>query len=376
MRIALITQQLSETAFAHGYAALSRGLWELGIKDQHILYLKKELSEKISFPPDVRIIKLGINRIGLSPIWFARYINEAKPDVLITMPVFINIAVIVGRILSGNKQTKLIISERAILSYYVKTEGIKNPRYLILPWLLQFLYPKIDGLVVNNNSVLEDLESNMHLPINHFYQRTIPPAIDIQAIAYLKDEEPEKKIKKLIKKPLIISAGRLAKEKNFQLLIKAFKIIRERIDARLIILGEGPERSNLGRLISEIRVNEVYLPGYIDNPWSLMARSDVFVLSSEKEAFGRVLVEAMACGIPIVATDAIGSGPRYILNGGKYGALVKSNDEKVLAETILELLRFKAQRNHYIEGGRKRCEEFSPKIVAKEWLTFIEGITN
>lgn len=371
----MLTQQLSETAFAHGYAALSRGLWDLGIKDQHVLYLKEEPSHRILYPPGVKIIPSGFKRIALSPIWLAQYIKEAKPDVLISMPVFINIAAIVGKILSGNNRSKLIVSERAVLSYYIKTERRKNPRYLILPTLLKRLYPKVDGLVANNDSVLKDLSLNLRILIDDIPHKVIPPAIDIETIRILKEKVPGKKINELIKKPLLVSVGRLAKEKNFKLLIRAFKIIRECIDARLIILGDGPERNNLVRLISQIGVEEVYLPGYVDNPWSIMARSDIFVLSSEKEAFGRVLVEAMVCEIPVVATDAIGDGPRFVLKCGEYGALVQSNNDKALAEAIIQLLGSNDLRNRFIEYGKIRSKDFLPKSVAKEWLSFIEQVS-
>jgi len=376
MRIALLTQQLTETAFSHGYAALSKSLWDLGFKDQHILYIKNEHSKNIRFPPGVKIYKSTIERILLSPIWLARYLKESKPDVIISMPVFVNIAAIIGRLLSGENQSKLIISERAILSYYVNVDQSLNIRYKILPIIIKHLYPKADGLVVNNFLVLKDLERNFQLPINDLPRKVIYPAIDIETIKKLKVVQPDKEICELFNKPVVISVGRLAKEKNFPLLLKAFKIVRKSIDARLLIFGDGPERDNLEKFINQLGLDEVYLLGYVDNPWSIMKKSDLFVLPSQKEAFGRVLVEAMVCELPIIATDAIGGGPKIILQDGECGSLIEKNNEVALAEEITLLLNDRMLREKYINRGRIRFEDFEPSSVAQDWISLIKDIDN
>lgn len=376
MRIALLTQQLTETALAHGYAALSKSLWDLGIKDQHILYIKNGYSRNIEFPPGVEIYKSTISRILFSPIWIARYLKQYKPDVIISMPVFVNIAAIMGKLLARESQSKLIISERAILSYYVNSDQSFNIRYKILPFVLKRLYPKADGLVVNNFSVLQDLERNFQIHIDGVPKKVIHPAIDIETIKKLREVQPDKEINELFDKPVVMSVGRLAKEKNFPLLINAFKIVRKTIDARLLIFGDGPERENLEKLIDQLRLDDAHLLGYVDNPWRIMKKSDLFVLPSQKEAFGRVLVEAMVCGLPIVATDAIGGGPKVILKDGECGSLIENNNVKALAEEITLVLNDMKLREKYITCGKSRFEDFLPSSIAQDWLSLIKDINN
>ena len=143
--------------------------------------------------------------------------------------------------------------------------------------------------------------------------------------------------------------------------------MRESINAKLIVLGEGPERESLENMLGIFSLKDhVSMPGFAENPWSFMARADVFVLSSEKEAFGLVLVEAMACGIPVVATDAVGGGPRFVLRGGAAGKLVPRDNPVALAEAILEVLHSDKVRNDFIEKGRCRSSFFSPGSCCKD----------
>ena len=138
--------------------------------------------------------------------------------------------------------------------------------------------------------------------------------------------------------PVILGIGRLTKQKNFEHLIKSFKEVLKVKKARLIILGEGEERSNLEKLIiNNNLIDLVDLPGFVDNPYAFMKKADVFVLSSSWEGFGNVIVESMSVGTPVVCTDCK-SGPNEILNNGEYGFLVKVNDIEDMSNKILKIL--------------------------------------
>lgn len=134
--------------------------------------------------------------------------------------------------------------------------------------------------------------------------------------------------------PVILAVGRLSYQKNFESLIRAFAELRERRESRLIILGEGEERAKLEDLVEELKMQEyVSMPGFVSNPYSYMSRCDVFVLPSKWEGFPNVLVEAMACGAQVVASDCPG-GTSEILENGKWGRLVQANDYLELANKI------------------------------------------
>ena len=134
--------------------------------------------------------------------------------------------------------------------------------------------------------------------------------------------------------PLIVAIGRLHRQKDFPTLLTAFARILERRPARLLVLGKGPQLSELSKLTGELRISRhVDFPGFVDNPYAFLARAQLFVQSSRHEGFGNVLVEAMACGCPVVATDCP-SGPSEILENGRWGQLVPVGDPAALAEAM------------------------------------------
>jgi glycosyltransferase involved in cell wall biosynthesis len=139
--------------------------------------------------------------------------------------------------------------------------------------------------------------------------------------------------------PVLLGAGRLTAQKDFPTLLEAFARVRAQRPCRLVILGDGRLRGALQHQAAALGVAEdLSLPGFTSNPYAYMARAAVFVLSSAWEGSPNVLTEAMAVGTPVVATDCP-SGPREILQGGRYGPLVPVGDAPALARAILDMLR-------------------------------------
>ena len=148
---------------------------------------------------------------------------------------------------------------------------------------------------------------------------------------------------------VLMAVGRLAPQKDFRNLLKAFARVRSRRGVRLVILGEGPERARLESLAADLGIAaDVKMPGAVPNPFAYMARASLFVLSSAWEGFGNVLVEALACGCPIVSTDCP-RGPREILDGGAFGPLVPVGDDEALADGIIHALALPADRGRLRE---------------------------
>jgi glycosyltransferase involved in cell wall biosynthesis len=138
--------------------------------------------------------------------------------------------------------------------------------------------------------------------------------------------------------PLFTAAGRLVPAKDFATLLRAFRLVRDRVDARLVVLGDGPERGALEALRDGLGLSaDVGLPGVVADPLPWFARSAAVVVSSLREGFGNVLVEAMACGVPIAAT-ACPHGPAEILEQGALGPLAPLGDASGLAQAMLTAL--------------------------------------
>lgn len=175
----------------------------------------------------------------------------------------------------------------------------------------------------------------------------------------------------------IISAGHLESRKGFDCLIKAFKIVIEKgINANLIILGEGVNRKNLEILVKNLALeNYVILPGFKENPYKYIKNSDVFVLPSINEAFPYVVLEAMACKVPVITTKYPPS--KDIITNNINGILVPIGDEKALADEIIELLKNKEKAKRLTENAIKKVEELEVKKIVDEYKKiFVECLSS
>ncbi|GAB1545541.1 glycosyltransferase [Scytonema sp. NUACC21] len=372
--IAIFIWGLDGGAFANLTAALIKGFWKLGLRELYVLYLANGPAEEVTFPEGVKLVPLGVTRSITSPIALSRFLRTVKPDVLIAMPTIICIPAIIGWLLAGQRKTKFVVYQGDTLTSDVAIDHKHDLRMQIMPWLARLLYPTTHGLTTVSQGVLDILKQD-RIPIPRNRVAVIPNPVDTDKFFQYSQAEPEHPWLQHKDSPVIISLGRLAKRKNYSLLLEALAIIRKQFKVKLIILGEGTERTNLEELIAKLGLQEdVSLPGYVANPWSHIAKSDLFVMSSLDEAFCLALVEAMACGVPVISTDAIGGGPRSILEDGKYGNLVPIDDVQALADAIQKVLSSESWRSHLIEVSKQRAQAFQPEAIAKQWLSFLQTV--
>jgi glycosyltransferase involved in cell wall biosynthesis len=169
--------------------------------------------------------------------------------------------------------------------------------------------------------------------------------------------------------PVVLAAGRLCEQKGFATLIAAFAQVRAQRSARLLIIGEGPERKRLEAEIRRRNLGDaVRLEGFVDNPFAYMRRAKLFVLSSLWEGLPGVLIQAMACGTPVVSTDCP-SGPREILEDGRLGLLTPAGDSAALAEAILATM----DKPRAEDALRERARDFSLDKITGQYLDVLLG---
>jgi glycosyltransferase involved in cell wall biosynthesis len=169
---------------------------------------------------------------------------------------------------------------------------------------------------------------------------------------------------------LYLGVGRLVPEKGFDTLIRAFRLVAKRVDSRLLILGEGPLRKRLERLVVELELQDfVELAGTVDNPLPFMRDTGAFVLSSVSEGFPMVLVEAMLAGATVIATNC-SAGVADLLGTGEYGRLVPVDDVETLAEAMLDVAR---ERPNLTDAIRARAEEYSVERIALLYAGLLSG---
>jgi glycosyltransferase involved in cell wall biosynthesis len=163
--------------------------------------------------------------------------------------------------------------------------------------------------------------------------------------------------------PVVLAVGSLTVQKDFPTLIRAVAHVQETRPVRLLILGEGQDRPTLEAQVRKLGLEQsISLPGFVANPYAYMARASVFVLSSRWEGLPTVLMEALFCGAPVVATDCP-SGPREILRGGQYGRLVPVGEVTALADAIQATLDDKTAR-----PPRESWQPFELESVVNQYI--------
>ncbi len=294
----------------------------------------------------------------------ARYLREERPDALLASLNYTNLAAIWARRLAG-VDTRLVVSERNTLS--VRAERMRERRVRALPALVRRFYPGADAVAAVSDGVAEDLARLCGIPrasIHTTYNPVVTPELLRAA-----EEPPEHPWLTGAGPPVLLAAGKLKRQKGFATLLVAFAALRAVREVRLIVLGEGPER---GRLEAQARClgveADVALPGFRPNPFAYMARAACFALSSEWEGLPGVLIQALACGCPVVSTDCP-SGPSEILDGGKLGPLVPVGDAAALARAIGEVLDDRPDRDRL----RESVERFRVDRVADRTLELLIG---
>ncbi len=258
-----------------------------------------------------------------------RYLRHAQPSVLLTTMVVSNWITLLADRLSGTR-VRTVLRAATTLSALGRQSVLKKRLEHLL---VRLFYPLADAIVAVSSGAADDLASYAGLDPDRI--RIIPNPVLSPQLNLLAGQPLDHPWFAPGMPPVVLATGRLAQEKDYTTLIQAFSKVLAVRPAHLVILGEGEERKLLEGQVRKLALESaVNLPGFQINPYSWMRRAAVFVLSSRLEGLPNALIQAMACGCPVVATDCP-SGPREILDGGRYGHLVPMGDAEALAKAIL-----------------------------------------
>lgn len=278
---------------------------------------------------NVRIVDLGARRTIFALPALVRYLRRARPAVMLSAMYHVNVVALLAVRLSL-LEIPLVISVRNTLTTRLETQGMQQP--LLLMWMIRWLYPRARALIAVSEGVAADISKvlgKQGSPIHVIYN-----PVDQREIKEKKDDDTAPQWLLDLRPPLLFSAGRFARQKDFPTLIRAFGLLRQQRDARLILLGEGPEQAVMEQLIADLDLSDsLFVAGFQKNPFVWIKHASVFVLASRWEGFGNVLTEAASLGVRIVSTDCP-SGPAEILEDGKWGRLVPPGDPQALADAM------------------------------------------
>lgn len=294
-----------------------------------------------------------------------RYLQRQRPDVLYVATTFLAVEAALA-LRRAKVPTRLVLSEHI---HFVPEHAVVSGwnRWFIRS-LLHRTYSRADAVLAISNGVADQMAHVSGFPRERIQTITNPavtPQLEQGAREPLSHPWFEAG-----QPPVVLGVARLSRSKDFGTLIRAFARVRRNRPLRLVILGDAKSekktekrRSELMQLADELGVaDDVALPGFTSNPYQYMARAAVYVLSSHVEGLSNSLIEAMACGCPVVSTDTP-SGPSEVLEDGRYGPLVPIGDSEAMANAIESVLDAPPNRDLL----RQRAADFSVDRVADSY---------
>ncbi|WP_306549547.1 glycosyltransferase [Desulfobulbus sp.] len=355
--IALFLPSLSRGGAEKVFLALS-GLFVQHGLNVDLLVAQPTGIRQARIPDGVKLICLGKSKPSRSVPALVRYLRDNRPKVVLSALTHANIALVIAHKFS-NVESRLVLSERTNLANALSRYGSNLDAWLTKLLARQF-YPLADAIVAVSQGAAISLIQTLRLSTNDvsvIYNPVFFEKINESARESIKFPWDDSL-------PVMISAGRLSNEKDFPMLMRSFTELQKQLPAHLVILGEGEERVHLERLANKFGIaKNVWLPGYIGNPYPYIARANLFVLSSRFEGLPNVLIEALALNVPVVSTRCP-SGPEEILDNGRYGHLVPVGNDAALTEAMAKSLNGENPRFDRLEA----LERFDHEKVTNEYL--------
>lgn len=315
--------------------------------------LVAEVPTAVGYKPLLKGRAHGGIRLALKVLpALTRYLRDARPDVILSSMTGTNLLTVLARGRAG-RQGRLVLREAASLS----NTGSRMTR-----WLMRVLYPRADALLAVSEGVAKDLE---RLGLDPSIIHVIHNPVDAERVRTLAAQvEP---LPSFCNAPFIVSIGRLTIQKDHGTLLRAYAASALRHTHKLIVIGEGEQRQALVELAGKLGIeNRVELAGSFLNPYPILAGAALHVLSSRWEGYPNVLLEALALGVPVVATDCP-AGSRELLRDGRYGRLTPVGDHLALARAMDGELRDPAGNRHEVIDGHQ------PQAVASRYLALLNG---
>lgn len=290
---------------------------------------------------NLNIIDLGAKHVYSSFGALVKYLKTEKPEVMLSDKDRVNRTALIARALAG-VPTRLVLSSGTTISIDLTTRGAFER------WLQRTsmgkLYPYADNVIVTSRGVADDMAE--YTGLSRELIEVVPSPV-INSDLFTKELPiPDHRWYREKSVPVILGVGELSRRKDFETLLRAFAKIRSQRQCRLVLLGKGNKRDELNATAKNLGIDDDFdMPGFVSSPYSYMAHASVLGFTSLWEGLGFVVIEALALGTPVVATDCP-SGPREILNNGEYGSLVAIRDIDKFADALADALDNPAPKSH------------------------------
>lgn len=292
-------------------------------------------------------------------------LRKHKPDMVMSTSNDVACLLLIARTLFFPHMKVICTQHLSLAAPWKNARALQRIKHRILIEMMRRLWPQADAIVSVSLALAEEVRSILKLskPIHVIHNPIVLPEFDSLRQQPIRWPWPNRSI------PTIIFVGRLVKVKRLDLLLQAFHLLIQKNPARLLIVGEGPERASVLEFITKHRLDSIcHLTGHQENPLPWTQAADLLVLPSDYEGFGNVLVEAMACGTQVISTDCP-HGPAEVLEHGLYGQLVPSGNAHALAHAMQRALSndFHVSAQSLIQ----RAQQFNLDIAASQYLDVI-----
>jgi glycosyltransferase involved in cell wall biosynthesis len=312
--------------------------------------------------PEVRVVDLKVCRVRWTIFPLVRYLRAVRPTVILACMWPLTVIALWARFLA-RVPMRVVVAEHTTWS---RDELLKRPT---VGWQIRSsmhrFFPWADGVIAVSEGAADDLARFARLDraaISTIYNPIVGESLAFSAV---QPSEPEAWCAGAHRR--ILAVGTLKTIKDYATLLKSFAIVRQRLDVRLLILGEGECRPALEAQARDLGITDsVSMPGFVNDPMPYYRHADLLVLSSTGEGLPTVLIEALAAGTPVVSTDCP-SGPREILCDGKYGHLVPVGDPHALADAMVASLASQHDRG----ALTARAQDFSIDKATDRYLAFL-----
>lgn len=339
---------------------LARGFQEVGLATD-IVVMRNEGAYRDQVPPGVRVVALGSKKTWLSVLDLARYLRRERPERVYATMDDANLVALLARFLVPHR-VRIVCGIHNTPSLALDTRS--NWRNATKVALLRLLYPQAAAVVAVSQGAAANSRRMFRLDSDQV--TVIPNPVLTPELAKLAEAPVRHPWFQSGGPPVVLACGRLTGQKDYPNLLQAFAILRQHREVRLVILGEGEARPELEHLRHQLGLEgSVDLPGFAANPYAYMARCDLYVLSSRFEGSPVVLVEALACGARIVATDCP-SGPAETLAGVEGSRLVPVDNSAALARAMAVMLDEAAPR-----PGVRHLARFDYRAAARRYLELL-----
>lgn len=312
--------------------------------------------------PNVRLVSLGSKRARFALLRLRKYLLESQPVAMVsTLRTCILLSIVAGTwIRTGTK----VIARQA---NYILPRTQWMERFVFRLLNPSFVYKRADHFIALSVDVAKNINDMFNIPMEKIEVIPNPAFPDLVPGQVGSERDSSGTSERQGRQRLIVMIGSLTKQKDYGTFLRAYRDVRNQVNAKVVILGEGPERERIVKQINSLGLeHDVELRGFVANPTHVLREADLFVHTARYEGFGNVIVEALSVGVPVVATDCPG-GPNEILGAGRFGRLVPVGDSDALARAIT--LELSSEVSDYdVQLRKARAREYHINAIAERYL--------